>query len=218
MVVPPTFRTTLGIDFFGYYASGQNKVTTEISANSLHLPFNSTLVATNGTHITATPYTGSVYTTMQPQGFSNLCGSAAPYINYRVLGSKISYNLIPIDEADTIVATINQASTGEQWNTSVWTGAVAPYAAHTRIFTTSECDRPIVQKFSSSEAFGVPETAIRSDVNYAGSYNTSPSNEWSWVINFQTINTSSTQYIGVFVTIEYDVEFFNPATGGLNDT
>jgi hypothetical protein len=217
MVVPPVFKTTLGIDFFGYYSSTLNKVTVGVSANSLHVPFNSALVATNSYHIAASPYTGSVYTTMQPQGFSNLCGSAAPYLNYRVLGSRIKFKLIPLALADSTVATINQVSTGEQWNTSVWTGAEGPYASRTAVFSASEPDRSITQHFSSAEAFGVPDIAIKDDLVYAGSFNTSPETEWNWIINIQSVSTNTTEPIGVFIEVEYDAEFFNPATGGLND-
>jgi hypothetical protein len=220
MIVPPIYRTSCGIDYFGYHSSGLNKVTFAVSANSLHLPFNSALIVTNSLSINAagfSPYTGSVYTTMQPQGFTNLCGSAAPYLNYRVLSSKIGLKLIPITEADTVVATINQVSTGEQWNTNVWTGSEAPYASGTCVYTVSESNRQLTQRFTSAEAFGVPEIAIRDNLSYAGSFNTSPENEWNWILNIQTVNTDSTQYIGIFLEVQYDVEFFNPATGGLND-
>jgi hypothetical protein len=220
MIVPPVYRTTCGIDYFGYHAAGVNKLTFAISANSLHLPFNSVLVALNGISINSagfTPYTGSVYSTMQPQGFSNLCSAASPYLNYRVLGSKISLSMIPIAISDAIVVTINQVSTGEQWNTSVWTGAEAPYASKTLSFTSSEANRRVSQKFTSGEAFGVPESAIRDDLAYAGAFNTSPASEWNWIINIQSIGTNTSESIGIFVEVQYDTEFFNPVTGGLND-
>jgi len=220
MIVPPVFRTTCGIDFFGYYAAGVNKKTFAISANSAHIPFDSALVVINGISIAAsgtTPYTGSVYTTMQPQGFSNLCGTAAPYLNYRVLGSNIGIKMIPIAVSDAVVVTVNQVSTGEQWNTSVWTGAEAPYASRTGVFTSSTPDKYVRQKFTSAEAFGVPEMAIRDDLAFAGSFNTSPQNEWNWIINMQSISTNTTEPMGIFVEVQYDIEFFNPVTGGLND-
>jgi len=220
MIVPPVYHTSCGIDFFGHYNTAISHTTFAVSANSAHVPFNSALIVTNGISINAagvSPYSGSVYTTMQPQGFSNICGSAAPYLNYRVLGSKIRLKLIPIAVSDSAVVTINQVSTGEQWNTSVWTGAEAPYSSRTGVFTSSECDKFLTQKFTSGEAFGVPEQAIRDDLEYAGSFNTSPSNEWNWIINMQTISTNTSDPIGVFVEVIYDIEFFNPVTGGLND-
>jgi len=221
MIVPPVFRTTCGIDYFGSHAAGISRLTFAVSANSAHLPFNSALVAANGITINAagfSPYTGSVYTTMQPQGFSNLCGSAATYLNYRVLGSKIKLRLIPTAGQDSIVATVNQVSTGEQWNTSVWTGAEAPYASRARTFTNSESNGAIVQKFSSAEAFGVPVTAITDGVEYAGSFNTSPENEWNWIVNMQSINNNTSGVMGILIEVEYEIEFWNPVTGGLNDT
>jgi len=200
--------------------SGLNKVTFAISANSAHVPFNSALIVTNGISINAasfSPYTGSVYTTMQPQGFTNLCGSAAPYLNYRVLGSKIGLKVIPLAIEDACVVSINQVSTGEQWNTSVWTGAEAPYSSKTMTFTSSEANRQLSQKFTSAEAFGVPEIAIRDGLEYAGSFNTSPENEWNWIVNIQSVLSSTTVLTGLFVEVQYDIEFFNPVTGGLND-
>jgi len=220
MVVPPIYRTTCGIDYFGYHATGVNKLTFAVSANSAHVPFNSALIVTNGISINAAgfaPYTGCVYTTMQPQGFSNICGSAATYLNYRVLGSKIGMRLIPLSDLDSVVIAINQVSTGEQWNTSVWTGAEAPYSAKTHTFTVAESNRLITQKFTSAEAFGVPEIAIRDGLEYAGSFNTSPENEWNWIINLQSISTNTNETMGIFLEVFYDIEFFNPVTGGLND-
>jgi len=220
MIVAPIFRTSCGIDYFGYHTAGLNKQTFAISGNSLHLPFNSALIVTNGISINAagfTPYTGSVYTTMQPAGFLNLCGNAAPYLNYRVLGSRIKIKFFPLSLEDTVICTTNLVSTGEQWNTSVWTGAEAPYASRTASFTASTNDRALQQNFTSAEAFGVPEIAIRDGVEYAGAFNTSPENEWDWIVNLQSISTNTTASVGVLIEINYDVEFWNPATGGLND-
>lgn len=217
LVVAPVFKTTFGIDFFGYYTSTLNKKTFAVSANSLHLPFSSVLVVANSLQLGATPYTGSVITTMQPQGFSNLCGSATPYLNYRVIASRIKVKFIPVALSDAVVVTVNQVSTGEQWNTSVWTGAEAPYSTRTAVFTASECDKSISQGFKSAEAFGVPETAIRDDLTYSGAFNTSPANEWNWIVNLQTIGTNTSESMGVYVEVEYDTELFNPTTGGLND-
>jgi len=220
MVVAPVFRTKCGIDFFGYHAAGMNKNTFGVSGNSAHLPFYSALVQTNSYSINSasfTPYTGSVYSTMQPQGFTNICYSSALYLNYRVLGSKIKVRFIPLAISDTVVCTVNQVSTGEQWNTSVWTGAEAPYAGKTHTFTSSENNKSLIVKYSSAEAFGVPEIAIRDGQEFAGAFNTSPQNEWNWIINTQTVGTNTSSSVGIFLEIEYDIEFFNPITGGLND-
>jgi len=60
---------------------------------------------------------------------------------------------------------------------------------------------------TSEKMFGVPETAIRSDLAYAGSDTSGPSAKWFWGIAVQNVFSSDTLAIPMIVNLRFDVEW-----------
>jgi hypothetical protein len=221
MPFPDIFRTNMGCAFMGTMpAATATSGYFYVSGNSLSYPFNSTMVyATRSiNYYSATGYSGESYSTVQPEGFTALCGTTKMYQNYRVTGSKITVQLAPTSTADNILLVVGATSIGTTSTTTIWTASEAPLSSKAQTFTSFECDKRIVRRLSTQRVFGVPAATVQTDP-YAGSYNTSPTAEWAWVIQWQVVdNTTTNAIMGVNVQVEYQVEFFKPTTGGLPDT
>lgn len=236
--VPPSFHTKCGVMQAGITQFGAtnpliNGLRTgyiQISANSLHLPFYSTLVQGNSAVLVdkwITPGTGStaglIYGgsnpySVQPQGFSNICSGSSVYNAYRVIGSRIIFRMDPIGP-DEIMICINTVIGGATYNSTIWTAAEAPNASKVVTFAGNKYEGQVVKSVSMPTVFGVSKTTLMADESYAGNFNTSPANEACWNITYQTTtNNAPIAGIAFVIKVEYDVVFYNPNTGGLNDT
>jgi len=221
-IVPPSYRTKMSICW-----NGTAPATTAahdyfaVSINSLHIPFNSTLAAALRT-VNSVGMTGTVsevYSTAQPAGFTQICGSSALYAKYRVYSSKITSNCYVTNGSDTMVATINTVNTGTGPNTAVWTAQGSPNCSRLQDYGLYKKPNPIVNFVNVKDLFGVDHEAIKSDDLFSSAGTASPANEACWVINFQ--NCAITTFLGIVmwnIKVEYDCEFFFPITGNLPDT
>lgn len=187
----------------------------------MYVPFNSVMVAATRSvnYYSATGYSSESYSATQPEGFSALCGTAKMYLNYRVISSKIRVSFNPTSTADNLFLVVGATAIGTQSTTTIWTASQAPNSSQIATFTSIEQKQSIVREFSTAHIFGVPESAIRVNDDYAATSGSSPASEWAWVIQWQLIdNTTSNATMGIRLEVEYDVEFFKATTGGLPDT
>jgi hypothetical protein len=217
----PIFRTKMCCTYAGTLPSGTAaNGYFYVSGNSMHVPFNSTEVAATRSinYYSATGYSGESYSTVQPAGFSAICGSAAPYAFYRVHAAKLKLAFRPTSTADNIMTVISGNQSGQQSTTTVWTAASAPYSSALRTFTSIEQDHYLSKRLSTSQLYSVPDKAIRTGDAWIGGYNSSPANEWAFVIQWQNVdNTTTNAIMGISIQLEYDVEFIQPNCGGLPD-
>jgi hypothetical protein len=191
-----------------------------VSGNSAHVPFNSTQAYSTRSinYYSATGYSGESYATVQPEGFSAICSATAPYHSYRVHGSRISVTFNPTSTADNLFASINAAQTGTNSTTTIWTSSQSPFSSRLGTFTSIQQAKPIVKALRTSHVYGQPESAVTADDGYGASYNTSPTNEWCYVVQWQVVdNTVTNSVMGIRIEMMYDIEFYAPASGGLPD-
>jgi len=222
MIVPPVFKTKVSINWTGYIPSASAaKNYFLVSGNACYLPFNSTLAAASQTinSVGIVAYTGELYNTVKPQGFTSVCAATALYSRYRVLSSRIRVRMNPLALADAMYAVINTVTSGTNPNTQVWTAAAAPFATKIASFSVNTTNPPLFGSQSTATEYGVSQAAVKSESNYSGFYNSSVTNEWCWVVNWNTVtNSTTTSIMGITIDVEYDIEFFDPETGGLPDT
>jgi hypothetical protein len=222
MIVPPTFQTKVSINWTGYIPSASAaKNYFLVSGNACYLPFNSTLAAANSTINTVgiVAYTGELYNTVKPQGFTSVCAATALYSRYRVLSSTIKVRMSPLVLADTMYAVINTVTSGSNPNTQVWTAAAAPFSTRIASFSCNTTNPPLNLHQRTDTEYGVSQAAVKSESNFSGFYNSSVTNEWAWVVNWNTVtNSTTTSIMGITIDVEYDIQFFDPETGGLPDT
>jgi len=221
-IVAPVFRTACGISFAGTLpSSSSNRGYFLVSGNSLHIPFASTLAVANQTVNTlgVTALAGEAYNTVQPQGFSSICSASAVYGAYRVISARIIVEFQPISAADSMYVCISTVINGENPNTTLWTASEAPNASNVKLYIAYSPGKPLSKTCTSARAYGVKEAAIQDVPAYGAFYNSSPSSEWCFVVNYQTVTGSATAGVtGFNVRVEYQCEFFQPNTGGLVDT
>jgi hypothetical protein len=186
----------------------------------MHTPFNSSLATTIG-NVNAqgfTPYNGEVYSTVQCAGYSAICSNVAPYSAYRVLGSTLKVDVTPTANSDQILVVLGTVIINQNSPTTIWTAIDAPNSSDPITYSVYYPHRTLKKTCKTCDLFGVPPDILRSS-GYAALYNASPSSEWCWVINFNTLDNSTTSAtMGWVFRVEYDVEFFNPATGDVPDT
>jgi hypothetical protein len=116
------------------------------------------------------------------------------------------------------MAVVSANQIGQNSTTQIWTAAEAPFASRLRTFTSIEQDKYIISKRTTSEMFSVPDSAIRTGDVWIGSPTGSPGNEWAFIIQWQTVdNTTTDAVMGISVQMEYDIEFIQPNVGGLPD-
>jgi len=221
-MVPPVFRTACSCQFAGTLpAATPARSYFLVSGNSAHIPFASALVGSfNSVNtLSASGYASEVYNTTQPQGFSAICSNISMYLRYRVTASRIKFKFMPTSTADNMFAVVNTVTTGANPNTTVWTAAEAPNASKMQEYATTSPNPYVTKTCTTSHVWGVNEAGVRQELNYSGAYNTSPPFEWAWVINYQIVdNTVTNAIMGFIVSVEYDIEFFAPQTGGVPDT
>jgi hypothetical protein len=217
----PRFRTKMHCAFIGTLPSSTaSNGYFYVSGNSAHVPFNSAMAYSTRTinYYSATGYSGESYSTVQPEGFSAICSSAAPYHAYRVHGSRMSVTFNPTSTADNLFASINAAQTGTNSTTTIWTSSQSPFSSRLGTFTSIEQAKPIVKALRTAHVWGQPESAITADDGYGAAYNGSPGNEWCWVVQWQIVdNTTTNAVMGIRIEMTYDIEFYAPASGGLPD-
>jgi hypothetical protein len=218
----PRYRTKMACAFMGTLpsATAANGYF-YVSGNSAHTPFNSAQAYATRTmnYYSAYGYSGDSYSTTQPEGFSAICSSTSVYRAYRVYGSKITLSFNPTSTADNLFCCVNAAQTGTTSTTTIWTASQSPFSTKIGTFTSIEQSKPLVKSLKTSHVWGVPETAIPIDDGFGAVYNASPGNEWCWVIQWQIVdNTTSNAIMGLRVAVEYDIEFYAPASGALPDT
>jgi hypothetical protein len=220
--VAPIFRTKMLISFpCQLPASSAKKGYFAISGNSMHNPFASSLATTINTvnNIGFTPYNGEVYNTVQCAGYSAICSPTAPYSAYRVLGSKLKVDVTPSANSDQIIVVLGTVLTTQNSPTTIWTAIDAPNSSTPHTFSVYYKQPTLVKSARTSELFGVSDDAIRDVGQYSGLYATSPSNEWCWIVNYNTMDDAVTSAtMGWIFRVEYDVEFYFPATGDVPDT
>jgi hypothetical protein len=220
--VAPTFRTKMLISFpCQLPSSSAKKGYFAISGNSMHVPFASTLASTIGTvnSIGFTPYNGEVYNTVQCAGYSAICSNTAPYSAYRVLGSKIKVDVTPSANSDQIIVVLGTVLTTQNSPTTIWTAIDAPNSSTPHTFSVYYKQPTLVKSARTSELFGVTDAAVRDVGQYSGLVSTSPSNEWCWIVNYNTMDDAITSAtMGWIFRVEYDVEFYFAATGDVPDT
>jgi hypothetical protein len=222
MPFPSVYSTRMKCAFIGTLpASTASSGYACVSGNSMHTPFNSTLVAANRSvnYYSATGYSSESYSTVQPAGFTSICGVSQCYQNYRVLGSQIKVSFKPTSTSDNILVCVNAGTTGTNIVTTVWTADDAPYSTGVKSFTSIEQRGFCIKSLKTGKIWGVSKEAVRDSPQYSAAYNGSPTNEWTWVINWQVVdNTTTNAIMGLQIEVIYDVEFFNALTGGLPDT
>jgi hypothetical protein len=187
----------------------------------MYVPFNSAMVSATRSvnYYSATGYSSESYSATQPEGFSALCGTSKMYLNYRVISSKIRVSFNPTSTADNLFAVVGATAIGTQSTTTIWTASQAPNSSKIETFTSIEQKQCITREFTTAHLFGVPESAIRVNDDYAATSGSSPASEWAWVVQWQIIdNSTSNAVMGLRLEVEYDVEFFKATTGGLPDT
>jgi hypothetical protein len=217
----PRFRTKMACAFIGTLPSSTaSNGYFYVSGNSAHTPFNSAQAYATRTinYYSATGYSGDSYSAVQPEGFSAICSNTSVYKAYRVHASKISVSLNPTSTADNLFLSINAAQTGTNSTTTIWTSSQSPFSTKLATFTSIEQARPVTKLLNTHHVWGVPQSAISVDDGFGASYNGSPGNEWCWVVQWQIIdNTATNAVMGVRVELEYDIEFYSPASGALPD-
>jgi len=192
-----------------------------VSGNSAHIPFNSTMAAATRSinYYSATGYSGDSYSAVQPEGFTAICSNTSIYRAYKVHGSRISLSFNPTSTADNIFASITAAQINTNSTTTIWTSAEAPFSTKLATFTSIQQNKPLVKSLKTAKVWGVPSNTVSIDDGFGASYNGSPGNEWCWVIQWQNVdNTTTNAIMGIRVEVEYDIEFYSPATGALPDT
>jgi hypothetical protein len=221
-VLPPCYRTKFMVNFSGSLPSGTAaNGYFAVSGNSLHTPFNSTLSASIGTvnSFSASGYGGESYSTVQPAGFSTLCGTTQPYFAYRVVSSKIKVKFVPLNVQDTTLVNVGTVLKNQNATTTIWTATDCPNSSKTQQFSVYQKPTDVTNSRSTAEVHGIQPRAVRDELNFTALYNATPYYEWCWVINFQQVNNAvSTAIMGLSITVEYDVELLQPSTGDLPDT
>jgi hypothetical protein len=221
-IVPPVYRTKCLCTYAGLLPSSSTaKGNFAVSGNSAHIPFASVLATDIGTVNTFsfTPYAGESYSTVQPAGYSAICSSTAPYFTYRVLGSKIFVDVNTQVNSDNLWVVLGTVCINQNAPTTIWTAADAPNSTKMEKYSVYFHSRPLQNDIKTSVAFGISDQAVRDSQNYGALYNASPTSEWCHVINYQTVdNMITSAAIGFNIRVEYDIEFYQPATGDLPDT
>jgi len=148
--------------------------------------------------------------TLNPISFTALCNQFL-YQNYRVLGSRISFQMAPETALDVMFVTITpsdvaslpastQTAIGQPYTRSKMISATAPVSSQT-----------VVNKMSVSTLNGIRPEAVLDDVSGAffGTYTTPPLDGEYWNVNFVpadgTVTSGPVSYVA---QIQYDVEFF----------
>jgi hypothetical protein len=222
-IVPPCFRTKCGLTWAGFIPGGQPAAGYfAVSLNALYNPFNSPLAAAarNINYYSGTPYNSSGgYNVIKPQGFSNICASTSTYQSYRVYSAKVKLLMLPQNSSDNVSVVMSTTVSGSQNSTSLYTAFENPTATAIKQFCYASPNRPIQKTWSIAELSGVDNETIRSSVDYGAFYNQAPSQECIAVILWNTVaNVAFTNNVGLTLQVEYEVEFFEPATGALYDS
>jgi len=217
----PRFHTKMACGFVGTLPAGTAASGYfYVSGNSAHIPFSSSYVYSTRTinYYSPTGYSGEYYNTVQPEGFTAICGASTIYRNYRVHGCKITVSFNPTNAADNIYAVTTANTSGNPSTTTIWTASSAPFSSKVGTFTSVDQRRPLVKKLATAHVWGVPQLTIDTDVSFGAGYNGSPTSEWAWVIQWQTVdNTTTSAVMGIRILLEYDIEFYQPSSGGLPD-
>jgi hypothetical protein len=143
----------------------------------------------------------------QPYGFDQLMSL---YGKFRVLGSKLtvwassvgttagtqSYEMILVPTASGVAFTTTEDA------------SVAPYAKWRLNQGLSNPAAFLERSITTSKIEGIPESRVRDDDTYSGDASTSPTSQWDWQIITQAIDRSSNLSCFAYVSIEYDVEFY----------
>lgn len=205
MPFPPRYRTKLQCDLQGYVTSA-----TAASGNFYFLMNSIYLPAASGGFPNSSPAIASLL----PTGYSSLL-NAHLYQRFRVFASKITVQVVPSAQADTVNFTITPSN-------AAGTPSVT-YTAMAQPYTTSRLcqsnQKSFVKNFITQHKLeGVPKKAIEDDLsgNYEGSYATQVNQPRYWNCNWSTVDAVNTTTPLLFVVrLEYFVEMWSDTTGTL---
>lgn len=201
---PQRFRTIMQCAFDGYIPVGSGGTTYYIRGNSLYLP------AFGGSWPNALP----AVATINPTGYGNLV-NATFFQQWRVLGSRISVQLMPEAAVDTTIITVTPSFLANQPSSPEL--AMAQQFTKDREVSESQplSSQTVVNKMTTHRLLGVRKQAVLDDLSgqFYGGVAVYPSNLWYWVINYTNANRSVTINKTPYrVRIEYECELFGDAT------
>lgn len=137
-----------------------------------------------------------------PMGFDQW---AQLYQNYRVHACKITLNLV----SSTIPINISiTPSTTAGIPASTWVSREMPYTKYLPVPALQGRQVNIRHFMNSAKVFGIRKSTLLSEDGFSSVVGGVPSNQWFFVVNFNSYDTSVvTAYCDV--TIDYYMEFYN---------
>lgn len=211
--MPPKFRTKLTISNTGQIGGAVSLTgsTYIIRLNGIYLPFNTSSVL---------PGLTLAANATQPSQLGFFL-STQNYTRYRVYKASCRVRYVPSSLLDQMLVSLQAAENGLSPTT---TQSMAQPFQKERVFTQAENTKELMMTVTMAELSGVTEKTIQvqTDANFTGggaTLSTLPTDSYDWYISSKSLTSStSTSAIGITITCDYWVEFFEPAVGAFLET
>lgn len=217
MVMPQRLRTKFSCSLNGYIAIGATSFRMyNVRLNGCTSPYD--VGATGGSTVWENPFL--TLSTLKPTGFTQLC-NASMYTLYRVYGSSFEIQLQPESVTDTCYVCVTPSTSVSVPATYAF-AQTQPYTK-TKTFSAGKSqgrDR-LKSYISVRKLIGLSKRAVVDDVAlvYSAIYNTNPSDELFWVVNYQQAdNAVSSAVVPYTVNVVFYVELHGLARAQLSET
>jgi hypothetical protein len=202
--LPQRFRTVFTMAFEGVTAAGTGPSRYFVYGNSVITP------ASGGGWTNSNPAIAS----LQPTGLTRLLNSTS-YQVFKVHGSRISVEMAPQAQVDTVVLAVTPSFLSTQ--PANYGAAIGQQFTRDKMLVegTPRSSRTVINKMATHRLYGVRPQAIEDDLSgkMQGDVTTHPANPWFWVITFELSgNGVLINGLPYRVTVEYDCELYGDAT------
>lgn len=211
-ILRTTIRNSCGVNWLGTAGATEAYA---IGGNLLHNPLSA------GPISGAFPITAGTATTIYGLGnilsVDSVISASAPYLQYRILGSKIKAqtqitNIVSVNvganmcllaaDGNTIpnFGNVNTLTLGEMKE--------MPYSKSTAVTNTKDKGVIVYHSMRTCKMAGLKNESSCEEGVYAGSQGTNPIFTWYWVATWHPTSSGNTPATTTF-QVDYDIEFFN---------